>query len=70
MVMDACRAAGLAVTDCGDLPTPALALAAIGARAAAVMVTGSHVPADRNGLKFYTPDGEITKIDEMAIQPH
>lgn len=68
MIMDACRAAGLAVTDCGYLPTPALALAAMGAGAAAVMVTGSHIPADRNGLKFYTPDGEITKIHEMAIQ--
>lgn len=31
------------------------------------MVTGSHIPADRNGLKFYTPAGEITKADEMAI---
>lgn len=68
MVADAGRAAGLAVTDCGDLPTPALALAAMSARAAAVMVTGSHIPADRNGLKFYTPDGEITKDHEVVIQ--
>lgn len=67
MIVGAGRAAGLAVTDCGDLPTPALGLAAMGARAAAVMVTGSHIPADRNGLKFYTPDGEITKNHELAI---
>lgn len=67
MVMDAARATGLAVTDCGDVPTPALALAAMNAGAAAVMVTGSHIPADRNGLKFYTPDGEITKAHEAAI---
>ena len=67
MVMDAGRAAGLAVTDCGDLPTPAVALAAMDAGAAAVMITGSHIPADRNGLKFYTPDGEITKDHEGAI---
>lgn len=33
----------------------------------AVMVTGSHIPEDRNGLKFYGPDGEITKTDEAAI---
>jgi phosphomannomutase len=58
---------GLAVTDCGALPTPALALAAMGAGAAAVMVTGSHIPDDRNGLKFYTPAGEIAKADELAI---
>jgi len=31
------------------------------------MVTGSHIPFDRNGLKFYRPDGEITKSDELAI---
>lgn len=67
MVADAARAAGLAVTDCGDVPTPALALAAMDAGAAAVMVTGSHIPADRNGLKFYTPAGEITKDHEAGI---
>tara|TARA_R110002051_G_scaffold45702_1_gene92148 strand:+ start:17242 stop:18612 length:1371 start_codon:yes stop_codon:yes gene_type:complete len=67
MVIDAARAAGLAITDCGGVPTPALALAAMNAGAAAVMVTGSHIPADRNGLKFYTPNGEITKADEAAI---
>lgn len=58
---------GLTVTDCGALPTPALALAAMAAGQAAVMVTGSHIPADRNGLKFYTPAGEIAKADEAAI---
>ena len=67
MVAKAAQAAGLAVTDCGDVPTPALALAAMDAGAAAVMVTGSHIPADRNGLKFYTPAGEITKAHEVAI---
>lgn len=66
-VVAAARAAGVDVTDCGAVPTPALALAAMGAGAAAVMVTGSHIPADRNGLKFYTPEGEITKAHEVAI---
>ena len=66
-VIAAGRAAGLAVTDCGTVPTPALALAAMTAGAASVMVTGSHIPADRNGLKFYIPTGEITKADEAAI---
>ena len=37
------------------------------AGAAAVMITGSHIPADRNGLKFYTPAGEISKAQEAAI---
>lgn len=66
-VIAAARAAGVPVTDCGAVPTPALALAAMGAGAGAVMVTGSHIPADRNGLKFYTPAGEITKAHETAI---
>ncbi|MBL9057850.1 MAG: phosphomannomutase [Rhodobacteraceae bacterium] len=67
VVLQAARAAGLATVDCGAAPTPALALAAMNAGAAAVMVTGSHIPADRNGLKFYLPGGEITKADEAAI---
>lgn len=67
MVMQAGQEVGVPVVDCGAVPTPALALAAMQAGAAAVMVTGSHIPADRNGLKFYTPTGEITKRDEQAI---
>ncbi|MCB2136882.1 MAG: phosphomannomutase [Rhodobacteraceae bacterium] len=63
----AASAMGLRVVDCGALPTPALALAAMKAGAPAIMVTGSHIPADRNGLKFYTGTGEITKHDEAAI---
>ena len=66
-VLAAARDMGVATVDCGDVPTPALALAAMKAGAAAVMVTGSHIPADRNGLKFYLPDGEISKADEAAI---
>jgi phosphomannomutase len=31
------------------------------------MVTGSHIPFDRNGIKFYGVNGEITKADEAAI---
>jgi phosphomannomutase len=31
------------------------------------MVTGSHIPFDRNGLKFYRPDGKINKTDEQVI---
>ena len=66
-VSGAVRAMGLRVVDHGVLPTPALALASMGAGQAAIMVTGSHIPADRNGLKFYLPGGEIAKTDEVAI---
>lgn len=63
----ALRKAGLAPRDCGVLPTPALALLGLERKAAGLMVTGSHIPADRNGIKFYRPDGEIDKADEAAI---
>ncbi len=32
-----------------------------------IMVTGSHVPADRNGIKFYKQAGEVLKSDEAGI---
>jgi phosphomannomutase len=63
----AVRAAGLVPVDCGVLPTSALAVYAMAEGGPAIMVTGSHIPADRNGLKFYTPQGEITKEDELGI---
>ncbi|MCJ2064620.1 phosphomannomutase [Methylobacterium sp. J-088] len=66
-VASAAAAAGFTAIDCGALPTPALALEAMRRGACAVMVTGSHIPEDRNGLKFYRPEGEITKADEIAI---
>ncbi|KUF10230.1 phosphomannomutase [Pseudoponticoccus marisrubri] len=66
-VMQAARAAGVDVVDCGVVPTPALALSSIAEGHGAVMVTGSHIPADRNGLKFYVPTGEISKQDEQRI---
>ncbi len=63
----ALRRAGLSPLDCGTIPTPALALFGLEKGAASLMVTGSHIPADRNGIKFYRPDGEIGKADEAAI---
>ncbi|WP_281261431.1 phosphomannomutase [Devosia naphthalenivorans] len=58
---------GLEPVDCGTIPTPALAYHAMAAGCAAIMVTGSHIPVDRNGLKFYLPVGEISKADEAGI---
>ncbi len=59
--------AGLEPVDCGAVPTPALAQAAMASGRPAVMVTGSHIPDDRNGLKFYRAQGEIDKTDEARI---
>jgi len=59
---------GLMPVDCGALPTPALAHHAMEQGAPSLMITGSHIPEDRNGIKFYRPDGEIGKDDEAAIK--
>ncbi|MBV7408303.1 phosphomannomutase [Maritimibacter sp. DP1N21-5] len=68
IVLDTVTAEGLLAVDCGAVPTPALALGSMARGHAAVMITGSHIPADRNGLKFYVPGGEISKDDEAAIR--
>ena len=65
---EAAQALGVRAVDCGAVPTPALAFAALLRGLPAVMVTGSHIPDDRNGLKFYRADGEIDKRDEAAIR--
>ena len=59
--------AGLVVDYCGALPTPALACYAQTQGLPAIMVTGSHIPFDRNGIKFYSAAGEISKNDEARI---
>jgi phosphomannomutase len=59
--------AGFEAVDCAALPTPALALRSLRECCPAIMVTGSHIPDDRNGLKFYGRTGEITKDDEAGI---
>lgn len=58
---------GIEVIYYGVVPTPALAYVAQEDKVPAIMVTGSHIPFDRNGLKFYRPDGEISKADEQVI---
>jgi len=63
----AVRDAGKQVLFVGALPTPAIAYYAAMQGAPAIVVTGSHIPFDRNGIKFYRADGEISKHDEQAM---
>jgi phosphomannomutase len=58
---------GFAPSYCGLIPTSALAYYALRQHAPCIMVTGSHIPADRNGIKFYKSAGEVLKPDEAAI---
>jgi len=51
----------------GKLPTPALTFYALESGIASFIVTGSHIPADRNGQKANRCDGEVLKTDESGI---
>ncbi|POF63004.1 phosphomannomutase [Novacetimonas maltaceti] len=53
---------------CGFVPTPALCLHAFARGIPSLMVTGSHIPADRNGIKFNRARGEFLKTDEAAMR--
>jgi phosphomannomutase len=66
-VCGALQALGYRAEFLGALPTPALALRCLTGGMPGIMVTGSHIPFDRNGIKFYSPAGEILKADELAI---
>ncbi len=59
--------AGFKPVNCGFVPTPAVAAYAMQRNMASIMVTGSHIPDDRNGIKFYKPQGEILKHDEQGM---
>jgi phosphomannomutase len=59
---------GFETVNCGHIPTPALAFYAAEQGLPCIMVTGSHVPEDRNGIKFYKIEGEVLKEDELGVQ--
>ena len=71
-IMNACARVvtdfGLRPRNFGRIPTPALAAYGIARGQPSLMVTGSHIPGDRNGIKFNLPDGEILKDDEAGIR--
>ena len=70
-IMRACMQAildcGCSVENAGKIPTPALVSRAMASRGAGVMVSGSHIPFDRNGIKINKSIGEILKADEPGI---
>ena len=59
---------GYAVQNMGKIPSPAIALYGIQRNIPAIMVTGSHIPDDRNGIKYNKPSGEVLKSDEQGIK--
>lgn len=63
----AIESAGCKTVFCGLVPSPVLALYAIQNKMPSIMVTGSHIPEDRNGIKFTKSSGEVLKSDEQDI---
>ena len=65
-----CRAiedSGYRPVNCGRLPSPAVALFGFENKLPSIMVTGSHIPDDRNGIKFNKCAGEVLKSDEQGM---
>jgi len=52
----------------GRVPTPAVALFGFDEKIPSIMVTGSHIPDDRNGIKFNRPKSELLKRDEPGMK--
>lgn len=71
-ILKACAAAiedaGGVPLFCDFVPSPAVALQGFSLGIPSLMVTGSHIPDDRNGIKFNRAKGEILKEDESAIR--
>ncbi len=63
-VSDTLSALGVTVKDCGLASTPAMFMSTLDLECdGAVQVTASHHPWERNGLKFFTPDGGLEGSD-------
>ncbi|MBO4327394.1 MAG: phosphomannomutase/phosphoglucomutase [Clostridia bacterium] len=73
-VVNALKKRGVNVVNCGLASTPAMFMTTVTEGYmydGSVMLTASHLPFNRNGLKFFTKDGglekaDITKILEIA----
>ncbi len=59
--------AGMQALNLGRIPTPALASFALARNRGSIMVTGSHIPFERNGYKTNSSRGELLKQHEAPI---
>ena len=66
-IVAAIQDAGMRPINLGAIPTPALTCYALERGKGSIMVTGSHIPFDRNGYKTNTSRGELLKQQEAPI---
>jgi len=69
-VLDGLTDNGLSALSCGIASTPSMFMATIFDETAcdgAIMITASHLPYNRNGMKFFTKDGGLDKPDIKEI---
>lgn len=70
-VIKTIAAAGAKVYDCGLSSTPSMFMTTVDFGCdAAVQITASHHPFNRNGLKFFTRGGGLDGVDIEAILEH
>jgi phosphomannomutase len=67
-IVAAIRDSGMHPINLGAIPTPALTCYALARQKGSMMVTGSHIPFDRNGYKTNSSKGELRKQQEAPIQ--
>ncbi len=63
-------AQGATALDCGLASTPAMFMGTVFSGSGfdgAIMLTASHLPSERNGMKFFVPDGGLDKPDIAAL---
>jgi phosphomannomutase len=66
-IVAAIETADMKPVNLGDIPTPALTYYALQQGKGSIMVTGSHIPFDRNGYKLNTSVGELLKEHEASV---
>ncbi|MEO7034956.1 MAG: phosphomannomutase [Polyangiaceae bacterium] len=67
-VMKAIADHGCLPVNGGRVPSPAVAMYGFDNGLPSIMVTGSHIPDDRNGIKFNRPKSELMKRDEPGMK--
>ena len=75
-ILEALTAAGVTAVDCGLASTPAMFMSIVYPEThmdGSVMITASHLPYNRNGMKFFTKAGgleksEITEVLQAAAK--